>query len=109
MDPGRFESFLRAKNRDRLPVVLTPEEARQMQMVPPWRLMALLLYGDPCSQKNLASSQNPAHQTAFVRLRQALDLWLVESNDQGRFPEPPEVTALSGYTRPESVPSKKGR
>jgi N-sulfoglucosamine sulfohydrolase len=64
---------------------------------------------DPWSQKNLASSQDPAHQTAFVRLRQALDLWLVESNDQGRLPEPPEVTALSGYTRPESVPSKKGR
>ncbi len=64
---------------------------------------------DPWSQNNLASSQDPAHQTALVRLRQALDLWLVESNDQGRFPEPPEVTALSGYTRPESVPSKKGR
>jgi integron integrase len=46
-DPGRFEGFLRAKSRDRLPVVLTPEEARQIlnQMLPPWHLMALLLYG----------------------------------------------------------------
>jgi len=47
IQPGRFESFTRAKTRERLPVVLAPEEASQIicQLVPPWRLMALLLYG----------------------------------------------------------------
>ncbi|MEY2598161.1 MAG: hypothetical protein RLZZ142_420 [Verrucomicrobiota bacterium] len=46
-EPGRFDSFTRAKTRERLPVVLTPGEATQIiqQMAPPWRLMALLLYG----------------------------------------------------------------
>jgi integron integrase len=47
MDPGLFEGFVRAKNREHLPVVLTPEEARKIlnQMSVPWRLMGLLLYG----------------------------------------------------------------
>ena len=47
MEPGRFDGFLRAQSRERLPVVLTPEEAKQIlnQMAAPWRLMALLLYG----------------------------------------------------------------
>ena len=47
VDPGRFDSFTRAKTRDRVPVVLTPEEARQIisQLAPPWHLMDLLLYG----------------------------------------------------------------
>jgi integron integrase len=46
-EPGRFDSFTRAKTRERLPVVLTPGEATQIiqQLAPPWRLMALLLYG----------------------------------------------------------------
>ena len=47
LNPGRFDAFARAKTRDRLPVVLTKEEAGQIinQMAPPWRLMVLLLYG----------------------------------------------------------------
>jgi integrase len=47
MDPGFFEGFVRAKNREHLPVVLTAKEAKKMlnQMSVPWRLMALLLYG----------------------------------------------------------------
>jgi integron integrase len=46
-EPGRFDSFARAKTRERLPVVLTPGEATQIirQMAPPWRLMVMLLYG----------------------------------------------------------------
>jgi N-sulfoglucosamine sulfohydrolase len=64
---------------------------------------------DPWSQNNLASSTAPEHQKALSRLRAALDQWLLESKDQGRFPEPPEVTARSGYTRPESVPAKNRR
>ncbi len=47
VEPGPFDTFTQAKTRERLPVVLTPEEVHQIlrQLGPPWRLMALLLYG----------------------------------------------------------------
>ncbi len=46
-EPGQFNAFARAKTRERLPVVLTPGEVQQVlrELVLPWRLMALLLYG----------------------------------------------------------------
>lgn len=44
---------------------------------------------DPYETHNLVDS--PDHQQILGELRAALDTWLVESNDQGRFPEPPEV------------------
>ncbi|MCP5516867.1 MAG: sulfatase [Verrucomicrobiales bacterium] len=49
------------------------------------------LESDPYEIHNLAAS--PAHEDVLRQLRAALDTWIVESNDQGRFPEPPEVIA----------------
>ncbi len=44
---------------------------------------------DPWEIDSLAS--DPAHQEALERLRGELEVWIVHTNDQGRFPEPPEV------------------
>ncbi|MDB6152157.1 MAG: intINeu [Chthoniobacteraceae bacterium] len=47
VDPGYFGNFARAKSARHLPVVLTRPEASALidALLPPWRLMALLLYG----------------------------------------------------------------
>jgi len=45
---------------------------------------------DPHEIHNLINSADPAHQAALARLRPALEKWLEESNDQGRFFEPAE-------------------
>lgn len=49
------------------------------------------LEGDPYEIRNLAESADPLHQAALGRLRAALDTWIIESNDHGVRPEPPEV------------------
>lgn len=41
--------------------------------------------------RNLAGSTDPEHRDALLRLRAALDVWLVETCDRGRWPEPPEI------------------
>ena len=68
---------------------------------------------DPHSMRNLAASPNPEHQAALKRLRAELEKWIEESNDQGRIPEPPEVTARKGATKaasPDTEPKgKKGK
>ena len=64
---------------------------------PPSRLMAPArpreelydLHADPHEVHNLAES--PEHHETLLRLRTTLDEWLVSADDQGRFPEPPEV------------------
>lgn len=48
---------------------------------------------DPHEIRNLAGSADPEHREALVRLRAALDTWMTETNDRGRWPEPPEVVA----------------
>ncbi|GAB5404640.1 MAG: sulfatase [Aureliella sp.] len=48
---------------------------------------------DPHEIHNLADSKNPEHQAALSRMRSALDLWIVETQDQGEFPEPEHVVA----------------
>jgi arylsulfatase A-like enzyme len=48
---------------------------------------------DPHEIRNLAGSDKREHREALVRLRAALDTWLVETNDLGRWPEPREVVA----------------
>ena len=55
---------------------------------------------DPWSMNNLVKSDKPEHQAALKKLRSALEQWLVESDDQGRFPEPAEVAARQGATKP---------
>lgn len=44
---------------------------------------------DPYEINNLADS--PEHQLVKARLSGALDAWIVETNDQGRFPEDPAI------------------
>jgi N-sulfoglucosamine sulfohydrolase len=46
---------------------------------------------DPHELHNLAA--DPAHADVLTRLRAQLEDWLVESDDQGRIPEAPEVIA----------------
>ncbi len=48
---------------------------------------------DPHEIDNLAGSSRPEHREALVRLRAALEVWLTETDDLGRFPEPAEVVA----------------
>lgn len=53
-----------------------------------------LLYdteADPHEINNLAESSSKEHREALVRLRAALDTWIVETDDQGRFAEPPGI------------------
>jgi len=51
------------------------------------------LDADPDEIRNLAASAEPAHREALARLRAALETWIVETGDQGRWPEPPDVVA----------------
>lgn len=46
---------------------------------------------DPYEIHNLAASSDPAHQRALRELRFTLEQWIVETDDQGRFPESPAV------------------
>jgi arylsulfatase A-like enzyme len=69
---------------------------------------------DPYEVANLVDSAELEHQAALRRLRAALNEWIEQSNDQGRIPEPPEVAAAKGATRPGSDPNapaivRKGR
>jgi arylsulfatase A-like enzyme len=48
---------------------------------------------DPHEIRNLAGSNKPEHREALLRLRAALDTWLVETGDLGQWPEPPEIVA----------------
>src|ERR1051325_9844959 len=49
------------------------------------------LQTDPFEIHNLAKSDNPEHQAELKKLRAVLDQWIVDVNDQGRIPEPPEI------------------
>lgn len=60
---------------------------------------------DPWAMNNLAGSGNAESRAALVRLRAALEQWIEATGDQGRTPEPPEVAARKGATRPGSDPN----
>ena len=67
---------------------------------------------DPHSMNNLTASTKPEHQAALKRLRAEMEKWIVESDDQGRIPEPLEVTARKGATKdttPDEPKGKKGK
>lgn len=49
------------------------------------------LKSDPWETNNLIDSKKPEHRRALIELRAALETWMYETNDQGRFPEDPEV------------------
>jgi len=48
---------------------------------------------DPHEIHNLADSDQPEHRETLIRMRAALATWMVETQDQGVFPEPPEIVA----------------
>ena len=48
---------------------------------------------DPHEVKDLTLSTRPEHREVLVRLRTALDTWMIETGDRGHLPEPREVVA----------------
>jgi hypothetical protein len=48
---------------------------------------------DPHEVHDLAKSDDPEHRQALVRLREALEVWMVESGDRGHIREQPEVVS----------------
>ncbi|WP_186776465.1 sulfatase family protein [Rubripirellula reticaptiva] len=48
---------------------------------------------DPHEINNLATSNAPEHREALLQMRSALSVWMVETQDQGVFPEPQEIVA----------------
>ena len=48
---------------------------------------------DPHEVRNLAQSKEPEHVAALLRMRTALETWMVETGDRGHVPEAPEVVA----------------
>ena len=62
---------------------------------------------DPWCMNNLVKSNKPEDRAALAKLRAELEKWLVEADDQGRFPEPQEVTAAKGATKPGGDPKKQ--
>jgi N-sulfoglucosamine sulfohydrolase len=62
---------------------------------------------DPYEINNLATSQNPEHQAVLQRLRELVEEWIEETDDQGRLFEPPEVAAAEGLTKPKKAPANQ--
>jgi N-sulfoglucosamine sulfohydrolase len=60
---------------------------------------------DPHQIDNLAYSTNPRHQAALARLRSALEKWLADTDDQGRFFEPQELVDRRGATKEGADPN----
>ena len=48
---------------------------------------------DPHEINNLANSKRPEHRDALLRMRTALATWIVETQDQGEFPEPDHIVS----------------
>jgi len=48
---------------------------------------------DPFHIHNLADSPKPEHREALMRLRTALEVWMTDTGDRGRYPEPADVVA----------------
>ncbi|MDZ4289400.1 MAG: sulfatase-like hydrolase/transferase, partial [Prosthecobacter sp.] len=74
---------------------------------------------DPHEIKDLLTSSNPEHHEALLRLRTALDAWIVETGDRGGIPEPAETIVpfekemdtwfgTPSWFHPPSVPGKQG-
>lgn len=71
-----------------------PQKFLTAPSMPPEELYDLAQ--DPHEIRNLAGSAHPADRAALQRLRAALETWIVESDDQGRTPEPPEILRGAG-------------
>jgi N-sulfoglucosamine sulfohydrolase len=70
---------------------LTGPPAELFQPLPPEQLFDT--ESDPHEIRNLADSDDPEHREALLRLRTALEVWIVETGDRGEFPEPADVIA----------------
>jgi len=85
---------------------LTPAQEFLCQpTMPPEELYDL--DADPFEIHNLAASAKPEDQAALKRLRGVLEKWIADTDDQGRIPEPPEVAAAKGATKPGAEPKPK--
>ena len=62
---------------------------------------------DPFQLNNLATSTKPEHQAALKRLSGVLDQWIIDIDDKGRTPEPPEV--LKMVENEKQKPKGKGK
>jgi arylsulfatase A-like enzyme len=60
---------------------------------------------DPYEIHNLVNSEEAQHQATRKRLRAVLEQWIEDTDDQGRFFEPPAVAAARGATKTGSDPS----
>ena len=58
---------------------------------------------DPHEVDNLAGKAE--HRETLERLRKVLDAWIVETDDKGRTPEPPDLIRRKGVTRPSTPPN----
>lgn len=65
--------------------------AELMQPFPEEQLFDTL--ADPHEINNLAGSVDPEHRAALLRMRAALDTWMIETGDRGHIAEPEEVVA----------------
>ncbi len=68
---------------------LSGPAAELMEPLPPEQLYDT--ENDPYEIHNLANSDKPEHREALLRLRAALDTWIIETGDLGQWPEPPGV------------------
>ncbi|HEY7155611.1 MAG TPA: sulfatase [Gemmataceae bacterium] len=83
---------------------LTPvQEVLTAPTMPPEELYDLKK--DHYEVNNIA--KDPEHQAKLKELRTAVAKWIVDSDDQGRIFEPPEVAAREGKTKPDSKPKPK--
>lgn len=57
------------------------------------------LQTDPFEVHNLAKSNAPEHRAELERLSGVLQTWIEQTNDQGRIPEPEEVSKNEGSTK----------
>jgi N-sulfoglucosamine sulfohydrolase len=62
------------------------------------------LQTDPWEIRNLAASTKPEDEAELKKLRAALEKWIVDTDDQGRFPEKPAAASDEG-----SQPKAKAR
>jgi N-sulfoglucosamine sulfohydrolase len=62
------------------------------------------LESDPFEMANLATSPN--HRAILQQLRSVLGRWIEDSQDQGQQPEPTELAARQGVTKPGTNPSR---
>jgi arylsulfatase A-like enzyme len=70
---------------------LNPTQAALFAPLPPEELYDIV--NDPHEITNLVGSSQPEHKQALAELRAAVERWIVETDDRGRFDEPRDVVA----------------